>query len=290
MKTLKQYHEKANAEKWAVPHFNFSNLEQLQVLVEVGEEMQSPLAVGLSEGERDAVGLEQAVALVRSFQEQGAVIFLNADHSHSFESAKQACDAGFDSIHIDLSKEEYNTNKEETKRVVEYVKSKNPDIEIEGELGYLVTDSSKMYDKEIEIPEESYTQPEQAVEYVEFTGVDRFAPAVGNLHGIAKNTPQLREELVMDIRNSVPSNVTLVLHGGSGIADDDFQNMIQKGFSNIHINTEIRIAYTKGLRQALGDNPDEMTPYKYTKNAKQIMTQVVRSRIQLFGSHNRIIS
>ena len=288
MKTLKQYHEQAQAEKWAMPHFNFSNLEQLQALAQAAGELNAPLVVGLSEGERDAVGLAQAVALVQTFKEQGATIFLNADHSHSFQTAKQATDAGFDSIHIDLSKQEYEQNKQETKQVVEYVKSKNSDIEVEGELGYLVTDSSKMYDEEIEIPEESYTQPQQALEYVQETGVDRFAPAVGNLHGIAKNEPQLRLELAREIRKSVPEHIVLVLHGGSGISEDGFRSMIQNGFSNIHINTELRIAYSNGLRQALADQPEEATPYKYAKPAKQALVEVAKAKIQLFGADNKI--
>lgn len=288
MKTLKQYHEQAQAEKWAMPHFNFSNLEQLQALVQAAGELNAPLVVGLSEGERDAVGLKQAVYLVQSFKEQGATIFLNADHSHSFETAKQATDAGFDSIHIDLSKQEYEKNKQETRQVVEYVKSKNSEIEIEGELGYLVTDSSKMYDEEIEIPEESYTQPEQALEYVKETGVDRFAPAVGNLHGIAKNEPQLRVELVEKIRAMVPAQVVLVLHGGSGISEDGFRSMIEKGFSNIHINTELRVAYSDALRKALAQEPDQATPYKYAKPAKQALVEVAKTRMQLFGAENKI--
>ena len=288
MKTLKQYHAQAQAEKWAMPHFNFSNLEQLQALVQAAGELNAPLVVGLSEGERDAVGLKQAVYLVQSFKEQGATIFLNADHSHSFETAKQATDAGFDSIHIDLSKQEYEKNKQETKQVVEYVKSKNSEIEIEGELGYLVTDSSKMYNEEIEIPEESYTQPEQALEYVKETGVDRFAPAVGNLHGIAKNAPQLRVELVEKIRAMVPAEIVLVLHGGSGISEDGFRSMIERGFSNIHINTELRVAYSNALRKALTEEPDQATPYKYAQPAKQALVEVAKARMQLFGAENKI--
>ena len=215
------------------------------------------------------------------------LFFLNADHSRSFESAQQATDAGFDSIHIDLSKEEYEKNTQETKQVVEYVKSKDPNIEVEGELGYLVTESSKMYDEEIEIPEESYTQPEQALEYVSKTGVDRFAPAVGNLHGIAKNEPHLRLELVQNIRSLVPAEVVLVLHGGSGISDQGFTSMIQNGFSNIHINTELRVAYSNALRKALAEQPDEATPYKYAKPAKQALVEVAKAKIQLFGAQGK---
>ncbi|MEX0916878.1 MAG: class II fructose-bisphosphate aldolase, partial [Candidatus Spechtbacterales bacterium] len=196
MTTLKEWHTRSIAEKWAMPHFNFSNLEQLHALVEAAREAQSPLVLGLSEGERDAVGLAEAVALVSVARADGYPIFLNADHSRSPETAKAAVDAGFDSVHIDLSKESYEENIAGTKEVVEYAKAKNADIEVEGELGYLATESSKVYKEEVVIPEDSYTQPEQAIEYVAKTGVDRFASAIGNLHGIAANEPKLRFELV----------------------------------------------------------------------------------------------
>ena len=145
-----------------------------------------------------------------------------------------------------------------------------------------------MYDKEIEIPEESYTQPQQALEYVNETSVDRFAPAVGNLHGVAKNEPQLRIELVQEIRKSVPAHIVLVLHGGSGISEQGFRLMIQNGFSNIHINTELRVAFSNALRQSLTDQPNEATPYKYVQPAKQALVEVAKAKIQLFGAENKI--
>ena len=288
MKTLKQYHHEARQQKWAMPHMNFSNLEQITALVEVATELQSPLVVGLSEGERKAVGLRQAVALVKSFRAEGRVVFLNADHSHTKETAVQAIDAGFDSVHIDLSKEEYEKNTHDTKEVVEYARMKNEEIEVEGELGYLVTDSSKIYEGEIAIPEDSYTQPDQARSYVRETGVDRFASVFGNLHGIAANTPQVRFELVEKIRDSVGENITLVIHGGSGITDDDFRKLIQCGMTNAHINTEIRVAYTAGLRKELQEKPDEIAPYHYVGYAKEMMKEVVRAKIRLFGSDGKI--
>src|SRR5690606_12010814 len=151
--TLTELHQQAKKEQWAVPHFNFSSLSQLKGILEVAKELRAPVLVGTSEGERDFIGLAQAVALVRSYRETYDIpIFLNADHSKSFETAKAACDAGYDSIHIDVSKKSFEENIAETKRVVEYVKSTRPEVEVEGELGYLATESSKIYKEEIEIP------------------------------------------------------------------------------------------------------------------------------------------
>lgn len=288
MKTLRELHQQAREEKWAMPHFNFSTIDQLYALVETAHTMRSPLVVGLSEGERKAVGLRQAVALIQSLRDQGMCVFLNADHSHSKESAFEAIDAGFDSIHIDLSKEEYEKNKQDTQEVVEYARSRNSDIEVEGELGYLVTDSSKVYTDTIEIPEDSYTQPEQAKEYVDYTQVDRFSPVFGNLHGIAANTPQIRFDIVQSIRAIVPAHITLVVHGGSGITDTDFQTIVQSGFSNAHISTEIRLAYAQALRKALNEDPDEIAPYRFVKKAQEAIQDVAREKILLFGSKDAI--
>jgi len=149
MKTLEEYLAKARKEKWAVPHFNFSSTAQLNGIIEAVRAMKAPVLLGTSEGERKFLGIDQAVALVRSFQKEGMAVFLNADHCHSFESAKEAVDAGYDSVHIDLSKESLQDNLQGTTRVVEYAKGVNPEISVEGELGYLATDSSKIYHKEV---------------------------------------------------------------------------------------------------------------------------------------------
>lgn len=271
-----------------MPHFNFSNLEQLHALVEAAAELKAPVVLGLSEGERDAVGLAQAVALIRTFREAGHTVFLNADHSRSVETAKAAVDAGFDSVHIDLSKESYEDNVAGTSEVVAYARAKNPDIEVEGELGYLATESSKIYKEDVVIPEDSYTKPEQAVEYVAATGVDRFASAIGNIHGIAANEPNLRFELIEELRRVLPDTITMVLHGGSGIADADLQKAIELGLNNAHVNTELRVAYTEALRASLAEEPEEVAPYKYVQAAKEATKRVAAENIRLFGAENRI--
>src|SRR3989338_11643600 len=144
-----------------------------------------------------------------------------ADHQKSVEAAKEAIDAGYDSVHIDLSKESYEKNLAGTKEVVEYAKAKNPDISVEGELGFLPTDSSKVFSEEIKINPEDFTKPDQAREFIESTGINRFAPAVGNFHGMStKMEKKLDFERIKAIREAMPAEVALVLHGGSGTSDD----------------------------------------------------------------------
>lgn len=281
--------KKAAQEHWSTGHFNISNLEQLRAIMEAGKNLKSPVMIGVSEGERKAIGIKQVVALVQAFYEEyGIPVFLNPDHSKSVESAKIAFDAGFNSVHIDLSKLPYEENLKGTREVVDYVKSKSPDVSVEGELGYLVTDSSQVYKKIIEIPPESLTKPEQAAEFVEKTGITRFSGAYGNIHGISANEPKLDLERIRAVRKILPENVAMVLHGGSGISDGQIREAIKAGIANIHINTEIRIAYTEALRKSLKDNPEETTPYKLLSPAIEAVRQKVEEKLKLFGSANKI--
>ncbi|MBU1159576.1 class II fructose-bisphosphate aldolase, partial [Patescibacteria group bacterium] len=187
-----------------------------------------------------------------------------------------------------LSKLPYEENVKGTKEVVNYVKSKSPDVSVEAELGYLVTDSSQIYKEAIEIPLESLTKPEQAAEFVEKTGIDRFSGAYGNIHGIAVNEPKLDLERIRAIRKILPENVSMVLHGGSGISDGQMKEAIKAGIANIHINTEIRVAYTDALRKSLKDNPEETTPYKLFPPVIAAVQQKVEEKLKLFGSVNKI--
>lgn len=288
MKTLKEYLQEAGENKWALPHFNISNFVQLKGIIKACAENKSPVIIGTSEGEADFIGFKTARALLDAAKEEtGLPIFLNADHFHSFEKAKEAIDAGYDSVLIDLSREGYKKNLEETKKVVEYAKSRNPEISVEGELGYLVTESSKIYKESFEIPPESLTKPEEALKYANETGVDRFAPAVGNLHGIAANEPKLDFELIKKIRAVLPSNVAMVLHGGSGIPDDQMREAMKLGFNNIHVSTEVRITYTDALRKILAVSPDETTPYKFYKPVVEAVSAKVSEKLELFGSIGR---
>jgi len=285
--TLTELHHKAKQEKWAVPHFNFSSLSQLKGILEGAAAMRAPVVVGTSEGERDFIGLTQAVDLVASYRKTYDIpIFLNADHSRSYETAIAASDAGYDSVHIDVSKKSFEENLAETKKVVDYVKNTRPEVEVEGELGYLATESSKIYTETVDIPEDSYTKVEEAVRYVKETGINRFAPAIGNLHGIAANIPKIRFDLIEKLTQALPSELTFVLHGGSGIASEDLKRIVEYGFNNVHISTEIRKSYTEGLRKYLEENKEEISPAKYLEAANDAVIPVVKEKLEIYNTVN----
>ena len=279
----------AQKENWAVGHFNISNLEQLRAIMEAAKNLKCPVMIGLSEGERKFVGLKQAAAIVKSFKEEYDLpVFLNPDHSHSVESAKEAFDAGFDSVHIDLSKLPFEENIKGTKEVADYVKSKNPEVSVEGELGYL-RGESRVQKEIIKIKPEDLTKPEEAAEFAEKTGVDRFAGAYGNSHGISLDEPALDVERIRAVRMALPERVAMVLHGGSGIPDNQIKEAIKAGISNIHVNTEIRTAYAEALRKFLAENPEENTPYKILAPTVEAVRIKVEEKLKLFGNNNKII-
>lgn len=281
MKTLKQIIQEADKNKVAVGHFNISNLEGLWAIFDAAKNLNTPVIIGLSEGERKFVGSRQAVALVKSLREEyNFPIFINADHCKSFESLKEAVDAGFDAVIFDGAKLSLDENIELTKKCIEYAKSVNPDILVEGELGY-IGESSKILD---EVPEGvEMTSVEDAKRFVEETKVDLLAPAVGNIHGMLKNAknPNLDIDRIAEIREGV--GIPLVLHGGSGISDEDFVSAIHSGMSIVHINTEIRKAYRDSLEKSLKNNPDEITPYKINQDVVSAMEDVVKKRLEIFG-------
>ncbi|MFC1623599.1 ketose-bisphosphate aldolase [Patescibacteria group bacterium] len=285
MKNLKEIIKDAEVNRTAIGHFNISNIEGLWAIFNSAKELDVPVIIGASEGERNFVGTKQIAVLVKSLREEfDFPIFSNADHCHSFESFKEAVDAGFDAGIFDGSKLPIEENIEITKKCVEYAKSKNPDFVVEGELGY-IGDSSKMLD---EIPQglalgEMMTSVEEAKRFVDETGVNLFSPAVGNLHGMLKGAknPALDIERIKEIGENI--DAPLVLHGGSGVSDEDFVSAIKSGISIVHINTEIRVAYREALEKSLKENPDEIAPYKIMKPVVESMEEVIKKRLRLFG-------
>ncbi len=297
--SLCDFLKRATAEHWAVGHFNVSELDQFRAVVAAAAAVRAPVMVGTSEGERAHLGLKEAVALRDAFRSEfGVHIYLNADHTRSVEAARAAIDAGYDSVHIDLSKLSLEENIRGTKEVVGYARSigaalsvkRQAPISIEGEVGYLVTESSKIYKQVVEIPPESLTNPDDAERFVRETGVDRFAPAVGSIHGIAVNEPRLDFTRIADIRSRLPANVTLVLHGGSGIADEGIKRAIAIGIGNVHVSTELRVAYVNALRATLAEDLDEVATYKLDTAAMEALKKLVKEKLELFGSVNKMES
>jgi len=286
MQTLRELIADAELRKVAIGHFNISDSEGLWGVFNAARKLSVPVILGTSEGERDFIGTRQAVVLVRSLREEfDYPVFLNADHTYSFERLKEAVDAGFDAVIFDGSKLSFEENAVETKRCVAYARQTRPEILIEGEIGYIGT-SSKLLD---EIPEgvaiapENLTKPEEIERFVKETGVDLVAPAVGNLHGMLKSgkEPALAIPLISELRKA--AGIPLVLHGGSGTSDEDFKNAIAAGVSIVHINTELRLAYRKGIQLSLQENPDEIAPYKFMKSGVQEMERIAEARLKLFN-------
>jgi len=289
MDSLREYITRAEKDKVAIAHFNFCTIDGLRAIVSAAKKVSDetgrtiPVIAGVSEGERDYTGVREAVALVRIVRERdGYPVFLNADHSYSLDRVREAIDAGFDAVIFDGAKLSIEENIQTMKECVTYARKNNKDVLIEGELGYIGT-SSKLLD---EIPEgvslEHLTTAEDAKRFVQETGVDLFSPSVGNIHGMLKHAknPQLNIERIREIRSA--SGVPLVLHGGSGISDEDFLSAIDAGVAIIHINTELRRGYRGGLDVFLSAHKDELAPYRYLAAGEKGMEEVAAARIRLF--------
>lgn len=285
MKTLRECIKEAEEKKVAIGHFNISNLESLHAIYNAAKKLNVPVIIGLSEGEENFVGLEEAVAIVSAIRERDDYpIFLNADHHKSFETVKKCIDAGFDSVIIDGAKLSFEENVKITKDCVDYARSVSEstgrDILVEAELGY-IGEGSNIKDS---MPEGAgiLTNPEDAKKFVELTSVDMFAPSVGSVHGVIRTgNPHIDINIVAEIKKS--TGVPLVLHGGSGLRDVDFTDAISAGISVVHISTEIRVAFVEGLKESILKNKDEIVPYKILELAKEDVEEIVLERLKLFN-------
>jgi fructose-bisphosphate aldolase class II len=287
MKGLQQILAEADQQKVAVGHFNISDLVALKAVYSAAREVNVPVIIGVSEGERDFIGVNQIAALVRSIREEkGFPIYLNADHTHSIEKAREAAEAGFDSVVFDGSALPFEENVAKTKQAVIEMRMIHPSIVVEGEIGFIGS-SSSIHDK---IPENMspMTTPEQASEFVLRTGVDVLAPAVGNMHGMLKSMVKGETKKHVDTaRIAAIKRATgkpLTLHGGSGTNDQGFLDAIEAGITIVHINTELRVAWRRGLESALARKPDEVVPYKLLPDVVESVKEVVYSRLRLFNT------
>lgn len=296
MFNLKTEVEKVVQNKKAIGHFNIANLEMLQAVLLAGQTLskdrgeQIPLIIGLSEGERKFVGSRQAVAFIKSWREEhNYPVFVNADHCHSFESAKEAGEAGFDAVVIDNSSLSFEENVEATRKAVTYLRGNFPEIILEGELGVIGKHSALLekVPEEVKIGEEQLTTVAQAVGFVEETKVDCLAPAVGNIHGMLKNSfnPDLDIERIKEIKEVLET--PLILHGGSGLRNEEIRKAVLAGMVVVHISTELRKAYSVAVKNLGQDffvsHPDEVAPYKIMEPVIQKMTEVVKQKLELFS-------
>jgi fructose-bisphosphate aldolase, class II len=286
MNTLRAVLQDAQAKGDAVGHFNISDLVLLKAVLGGARELNVPVVVGLSEGEREFVGTRTIGALVRSLREEyDFPIFLNADHTHSLAKGIEAAKAGFDAIVFDLSALPFEENIRQTKQAVETLKSIHPSMMVEGEIGDIGT-GSEIHDEAPDL-KKGLSSPEEAKHFVESTGVDILAPAVGNMHGLLKSMVSGETKKRLDIERIAAikkaAGTFLTLHGGSGTDDDDLRKAIAAGINIVHINTELRVAWRRGLEQGLAKMPEEVVPYKVLPPAVEAVKQVVMSRLRLFN-------
>ena len=284
MNKLCEVLQDAEKRRVAVGHFNFSEFTVLKAVGEVARELDTAVVVGVSESEREFVGVRQAVALVQAMRDEGLRIFLNADHTHSLEKAEKAARAGFDMVVFDASEKPIEENITLTRRAVEGMKSINGAILVEGEIGYIGS-GSELHDKR---PENIHmTEPADAQRFVAETRVDLLSPSVGTTHGMIPSMVRGAEHKRLDIpriaaiKNAV--QIPLTLHGGSGTDADDFRKAIGAGITMIHINTELRVAWRTALVGALKRNSEAVAPYKLLPDVVRDVKTVVRGRLELFG-------
>jgi len=280
---IKDYFQKAKKENWAVGQFNFSTLEQLKAIIQAAEKLNSPVILGTSEGESRFIGLKQAVALVGSYRESKSLaLFLNLDHGSSFDYIKEAIDAGYDLVHFDGSNLNLKENIESSKKIIEYAHKKG--VLVEGEIN-IIAGASKVLEKIPEAIEENLTNPNQALEFIKETGVDSLAVNIGSFHGIEASgrSPVIDLDRLKEINEKAPEKF-FVVHGGSGIAIQDIKKIIKQGIVKININTELRIAYTNAIKQALKEKPEEIAPYKLMSKVIELVQKIVEQKIKLFGS------
>jgi ketose-bisphosphate aldolase len=286
MNSLRHLLRKAQETGKAVGHFNISDLVLLKAVFAAAREVNVPVLVGLSEGERTFVGVRQIAAFVRSLREEfDFPIFLNADHTHSLAKAVEATEAGFDSVVFDLSALPFEENVRQTKRAVEVLKVINPEVLVEGEIGDIGT-GSEIHETSPDLSK-GLSTPAEAKQFVEATSVDILAPSVGNMHGMLKSMVDGQTKKHLDISRiadiKIATSTFLTLHGGSGTNDEDFRKAIAAGINIVHINTELRVAWRRGLERSLEQHKTEVVPYKLLPTAVESVGQVVASRLRLFN-------
>ena len=282
--TLRDTLTQLQKEGAALGHFNVSDQVLLKAVVAAAAETKLPVLIGASEGEREFFGARQLAALVKSQREESDLpIFLNADHTHSLAKAIEAAKAGFDAVVIDFSALPFEENVARTKEAVQAIKAVNPAILAEGEIGNIGTGSEI---HETAQGDRTLSTPEEARQFVEATGIDVLAPAVGNMHGMLKSMVLGKARKHLDIERIAQikqaAGVFLTLHGGSGTDDEHFRRAIAAGINIIHINTELRVAWRRSLEESLSRDLNEVVPYRILRPVVDSVKQVVSSRLRLF--------
>ncbi len=283
--SLKECLQEAVRTKTAVGHFNVSNLEGINAIVDVCREVYKPIIVGVSPGESDFIGIGVISDIVKHYRTKyGLPLFLNADHFTDPQLAIYAAEAGFDAVLFDAAQKSLDENIRITKEVVNILKKIRPEILVEGELGYIGVGSvvRETVPEGAVVSELQMIKPGEARRFVEETKVDLIGPGVGNIHGIVKGYQEnLSFKRIAEIKSGV--SAFLVLHGASGIENESVKQAIQAGISVVHVNTELRLAWKNALQKSLQDNPDEIAPYKILKPAAEAIKTVLKEKITVFN-------
>lgn len=282
----RQLWQRSKDERFAVGAFNVDNQETLIAVAKAAQSQKAPVLVEVSHGEVEAIGLHNIRCLVDNYKaELDIEMYINLDHSPSVEAAKAGIDAGFEFIHIDLSQAKKDASDEEivaaTKEVVEYAKTTGALVESEP---HYFGGSSNVHKEEIDYEEirKTFSTPEGAKHFVDATGIDTFAAAIGNLHGKYPVPKKLDIELLQKIRSAIGCAISL--HGGSGTPDNYFTEAIKIGISKVNINSDMRFAFRTKLEEVLKANPDEYAVVKLMPAVIEEVQKVVEGRIQVFGS------
>lgn len=285
----RQLWERTKTEKFAVGAFNIDNQETLIAIARAAANLNSPVLVEVSQGEVDALGLSNIRDMVDNYiKEYGTEMYVNLDHSPSVEAAKKGIDAGFEFIHIDLSQAKKDATDEEiidaTRQVVEYAKTTGALVESEP---HYFGGSSNVHSEEIDYEEikKTFSTPDNARAFVETTGIDTFAAAIGNLHGKYPVPKVLDIELLKLIRQAIPCAISL--HGGSGTPAEYFRQAIEVGVSKVNINSDMRYAFRKTLEKVLSENPNEYAVVKLMPQVIDEVQKVVEEKIKMFGSESK---
>lgn len=273
-------------EKFAVGAFNIDNQETLVAIVRAAKNKNSPVLVELSHGEITAIGLQNARSLVDNYKKEfGVEMYINLDHSPSVDAAKKGIEAGFEFIHIDLSQEKKDATLDEimnaTREVVEYAKHTGALVESEP---HYFGGNSNVHTENIDYEEikKTFSTPEGAKAFVEATGIDTFAVAIGNLHGKYPVPKILDIELLKKIRAEITCAISL--HGGSGTPAEYFKQAIEVGVSKVNINSDMRYAFRTELENQLKNNPNEYAVVKLMPAVINAVQKVVEEKIDMFGS------
>lgn len=272
---------KARREGYAVPAFNIHNLETIQTVIEAAVEMKSPVILAATPGTMNYAGRAyiQAIAEVAA-QENEIPIALHLDHHETLESIEESLKLGTKSVMIDGSHNSFEENIELTKTVVELAHSYGATVE--AELGKLVGQEDDLI---VEAKDAAYTDPETVVEFVERTGVDTLAVAIGTGHGVYETKPDLDFERLETIKNLI--GIPIILHGASGISKEDVQKCIALGCAKVNISTELKIPFSTALRQFLIEHPNESDTRKYMGPAKEKMKEAAISKILICMSDGK---